>query len=83
MPIAGVQGTRDVEQALNSILHEADNQARIRHIRYLFAEKLNFDPADQLVSLAPANNDQLSADAHLLARTRGDIPAGGVHRGRD
>ena len=44
MPIAGVQGTRDVEQALNSILHEADNQARIRHIRYLFSEKLNFDP---------------------------------------
>jgi hypothetical protein len=56
MPITSVQDTRDVEQTFNNILGEADNQIRLRHIRYLLEEKLDFERADQLVSLAPANN---------------------------
>jgi hypothetical protein len=71
MPITSVQDTRDVEQALEDILHESDTQARIRHIRYLLEEKLDFERADQLVSLATANNVQLPSDAHLVGRRAG------------
>ena len=71
MPITSVQDTRDVENTLDNILNETDSQARIRQIRSLFEEKLDFGRADQLVSLAPAGNDQLPADAHLVARRAG------------
>ena len=71
MPINSVQDTRDVEQTLNNILLESDDQARIRYIRYILEEKLDFEGADQLVSLAAANNGQLPADAHLVGSRSG------------
>ena len=86
MPVTSVQDTRDVEQTLNNILGEADNQIRIRHIRYLLEEKLDFEGADQLVSLTPANSDQLPTDAHIVGRRSGVtvayIPLGNANTNR-
>ena len=71
MPIANIQDAREVEQSLHTILTESDTQARIRAIRSLFTETLDYYHADSKVSLHNAGNHQLPAEAHLIARRNG------------
>ena len=71
MPIVDVQDAGEVERALGAILEAADGAERLRLARRLFVETLDFDEANQLVSLAAAGNGQLPADAHLVARRDG------------
>ena len=71
MPIVDVQDAREVERALGAILEAADGAERLRLARRLFVETLDFDEANQLVSLESAGHGQLPADAHLVARRDG------------
>ena len=71
MPIANIQDAREVEQSLHTILTESDTQARIRAIRSLFTETLDYYHADSKVSLHNAGNHQLPAEGHLIARRDG------------
>ena len=71
MPIANTQDAREVEQSLQIILTESDTQARIRAIRSLFTETLDYYHADSKVSLHNVGNHQLPAEAHLIARRDG------------
>ena len=71
MPIANIQDAREVEQSLHTILTESDTQARIRAIRSLFTETLDYYHADSKVSLHNVGNHQLPAEAHLIARRDG------------
>ena len=71
MPIANVQDAQEVERSLQSILTAHDIDARIQTVRTLFVEILDYDPADQRVSLGPASNDQLPDDAYIVARRHG------------
>ena len=71
MPIVDVQDAREVERALGAILEAADGAERLRLVRRLFVETLDFDEANQLVSLESAGHGQLPADAHLVARRDG------------
>ena len=71
MPIANTQDAREVEQSLHTILTESDTQARIRAIRSLFTETLDYYHADSKVSLHNAGNHQLPVEGHLIARRDG------------
>ena len=71
MPIANIQDTTGVEQKLQEILSSADVGRRLQAIRELFVGILDYDSADQLVSLESAGNAQLPKDAHLAARRDG------------
>ena len=71
MPIANIQDTTGVEQKLQEILSSADVDSRLQAIRELFVGILDYDHADQLVSLESAGNAQLPKDAHLAARRDG------------
>ena len=71
MPIANVQDTTGVEQNLQEILSSADIVRRLQAIRVLFVGTLDYDNADQLVSLESAGNAQLPKDAYLAARRDG------------
>ena len=71
MPIANVQDAQEVERSLQSILTAHDIDARIQTVRTFFVEILDYDPADQRVSLGPASNDQLPDDAYIVARRDG------------
>ena len=71
MPIANIQDAQEVERSLQSILTAHDIDARIQTVRTLFVEILDYDPADQRVSLGPASNDQLPDDAYIVARRDG------------
>ena len=71
MPIANIQDAREVEQSLQTILTESDTQARIRTIRSLFTETLDYYHADSKVSLQNVGNHQLPAEGHLIARRDG------------
>ena len=71
MPIANIQDTTGVEQKLQEILSSADVDRRLQAIRELFVGILDYDSADQLVSLESAGNAQLSKDAHVAARRDG------------
>ena len=71
MPIANIQDAREVEQSLHNILAESDTQARIRAIRSLFIETLDYYHADSKISLHNAGNNQLPQEAHLIARRDG------------
>ena len=53
------------------ILSSADVDRRLQAIRELFVGILDYDNADQLVSLESAGNAQLPADAHIAARRDG------------
>ena len=68
MPIADIQDTTDVERKLQEILSSADIARRLQAIRELFVGILDYDNADQLVSLESARNPQLPKDAYLAAR---------------
>ena len=71
MPIANIQDTTGVEQKLQEILSGADVGRRLQAIRELFVGILDYDSADQLVSLESAGNAQLPKDAHVAARRDG------------
>ena len=71
MPIANVQDAREVEQSLRTILAESDIQTRIRVIRSLFTETLDYYHADSKVPLQNAGNHQLPAEGYLIARRDG------------
>ena len=71
MPIANIQDTTGVEQKLQEILLSADIDRRLQTIRELFVGILDYDNADQLVSLESAGNTQLPKDAYLAARRDG------------
>ena len=71
MPIANIQDTTGVEQKLQEILSSADVDRRLQAIRQLFVGILDYDNADQLVSLESAGNAQLPKDAHVAARRDG------------
>ena len=71
MPIANIQDTTGVEQKLQEILSSVDVDRRLQAIRELFVGILDYDNADQLVSLESAGNAQLPADAHIAARRDG------------
>ena len=71
MPIANIQDTTGVELKLQEILSSADVDRRLQAIRELFVGILDYDNADQLVSLKSAGNAQLPADAHIAARRDG------------
>ena len=71
MPIANIQDAREVEHSLQAILTASDIDARIRAIRSLFVETLDYYHADSQVSLQDAGNDQLPAEAYLVAQRDG------------
>ena len=71
MPIANIQDTTGVEQKLQEILSSGDVDRRLQAIRQLFVGILDYDNADQLVSLESAGNAQLPKDAHVAARRDG------------
>ena len=71
MPIANIQDTTGVEQKLQEILSSADVDRRLQAIRELFVGILDYNTADQLVSLESARDSQLPADAHIAARRDG------------
>ena len=71
MPIANIQDTSGVEQKLQDILSSSDVDGRLKAIRELFVGILDYDNADQLVSLEPSGNAQLPKDAHVAARRDG------------
>ena len=71
MPIANIQDTTEVEQKLQEILSSADVDGRLKAIRELFVGILDYDNADQLVSLESSGNAQLPKDAHVAARRDG------------
>ena len=71
MPIANIQDTTGVEQKLQEILSNGDVDRRLQAIRELFVGILDYDNADQLVSLESAGNAQLPKDAHVAARRDG------------
>ena len=71
MPIANIQDTSGVEQKLQDILSNSDVDGRLKAIRELFVGILDYDNADQLVSLESSGNAQLPKDAHVAARRDG------------
>ena len=71
MPIANIQDTSGVERKLQDILSSSDVDGRLKAIRELFVGILDFDNADQLVSLESSGNAQLPKDAHVAARRDG------------
>ena len=71
MPIANIQDAQEVEHSLQAVLTSPDIEARTQAIRALFVEILDYDYADQRVSLGSATNDQLPNEAHIVARRDG------------
>ena len=71
MPIANIQDAQEVEHSFQTILSTPEVNARLRAIRSLFVETLDFDLADQQISLNSAGNDQLPGEAHIVARRDG------------
>ena len=71
MPIANVQDAREVDRGIQNILSAPDLDDRLRTIRTLFVEVLDFERADQRVSLESAGNSQLPKNAHIAARRDG------------
>ena len=71
MPIANIQDTSGVELKLQDILSSSDVDGRLKAIRELFVGILDYDNADQLVSLESSGNSQLPKDAHVAARRDG------------
>ena len=71
MPIANVQDAQEVERSLQAILTAPDIEARTQAIRALFVETLDYDYADQQLSLQPAGNSQLPDEAYIVARRDG------------
>ena len=71
MPIANIEDAKEVERSLHNILSATNNPARIREIRSLFTEILDYYHADSQVSLQNAGNHQLPAEAHIVARRDG------------
>ena len=60
-----------MERSLQTIFTAPDIEARVQAIRALFVEILDYDYADQRVSLGSANNDQLPDEAYIVARRDG------------
>ena len=71
MPIANIQDANEVKRSLEAIFVAPDINTRFQTIRTLFAECLDFEPADQKVSLEPPGNNQLPREAHIVARRDG------------
>ena len=71
MPIANIQDTTGVEQKLQDILSSSGVDGRLKAIRELFVGILDYDNADQLVSLESSGNAELPKDAHVAARRDG------------
>ena len=71
MSIANIQDAQEVERSFQAILSTPEVNARLRAIRTLFVETLDFDLADQQISLTSAGNDQLPYEAHIVARRDG------------
>ena len=71
MPIADIKDITGVERKLQEILSSADVNSRLYAIRELFVGILDYDNADQLVSLESAKNDELPQDAHIVAQRDG------------
>ena len=68
MPVINKQDASDVEQHIDRIFRADSPEERVREIRKLFAEKLDFEQSSGVVSLidAPARVD-LPAVAHQIA----------------
>ena len=71
MPLANIQDAQEVEHSLQAVLTSPDIEARIQAIRALFVEVLDYDYADQRVSLGSDSNDQLPDEAYIVARRDG------------
>ena len=71
MPIVSIQDAQEVEHSFQTILSAPEINARLQAIRTLFVETLDFDLADQQISLNSAGNDQLPDEAHIVARRDG------------
>ena len=71
MAIANIQDAQEVERSLQAILTAPDIDARIQATRTLFVEILDYDYADQRVSLESAGNNQLPTEARIVARRDG------------
>ena len=71
MAIANIQDAQEVERSLEAILSVHDIDARIQAIRTLFVEILDYDYADQRVTLQPVSNQQLPEEAYIVARRGG------------
>ena len=74
MPIANIQDVKEVENNLQGIFDASSVNDRLRAIRTLFVETLDFEREDRLVSLEQAGNSQLPKEAHIVAR-RGGVSA--------
>ena len=68
MPVINRQDASDVEQHIDRIFRADSPEERVRQIRRLFVEKLDFEQSSGVVSLidAPASVD-LPAEAHRIA----------------
>ena len=68
MPVINRQDASDVEQHIDRIFRADSPEERVRQIRRLFVEKLDFEQSSGVVSLidAPARVD-LPAEAHRIA----------------
>ena len=71
MPIANERDFTEVQNRLNDILNEGDTERRIRNIRTLFIETLDWQYSDGLVALHNGRDDNLPSDAHLVASRDG------------
>ena len=71
MPIVSIRDANEVEHSFQTILSAPEINARLRAIRTLFVETLDFDMADQKISLNSAGNDQLPDEAHIVSRRDG------------
>ena len=71
MPIANERDFTEVQNRLNDILNEGDAERRIRTIRTLFIETLDWQYADGLIPLHNARDGTLPSDARLIASRDG------------
>ena len=71
MPIVDVRDFTEVQNRLNDILNEGDTERRIRNIRTLFIETLDWQYADGLIPLHNARDGTLPSDARLIASRDG------------
>ena len=70
MPIADVGDAREVERSMRAVLDSDNDEDRVRSLRSLFVEILDFQNVDRRVALKDASPD-LPDDARLLAQRDG------------
>ena len=70
MPVADVGDAREVERSMRAVLDSDNDEDRVRSLRSLFVEILDFQNVDRRVALKDASPD-LPDDARLLAQRDG------------